>query len=92
MQHDALVQEELHGFGNALVASLRNINSITAVVLGGSAKIPAMNAMRRPVATSGVGLKYEHLGARRRKCIFVKIKSTADLGLDREARVDMRGT
>ena len=91
VQHDALVQEELHGFGNALVASLRNINSITAVVLGGSDKILAMNAIRRPGETSGGGLRDEHLGARRRKWIFVKIKSTIELVLGREARFDARG-
>ena len=36
-----MVREELHGFGNALDAILRNINVITAVVFRGSAKIPA---------------------------------------------------
>ena len=83
-----MVWEELHGFGDALGTSLRNINTITAVVFGGSAEIPALNAIRRPGATSGGGLKYEHLGARGCEWRFVKIKSTVELGLDREERVD----
>ena len=70
--------------------SLRNINAITLVVFGGSSEIPARNDMRRPGATSGGGLKYEHLGARRRKQCFVKIKSTVELGLGIEARFDAR--
>ena len=57
----------MHGFDDALGASLWNINAITAVVFGGSTEIPALNEMRFPGETSGGGLKDEHLGARRRK-------------------------
>ena len=39
-------------FGNAIVASLWNINAMTYVVLGGRAYIPALNDMRIPCATS----------------------------------------
>ena len=80
------------GFGNGLGASLWNINLIPAVVFRGSADIPALNATRRPAAMSGEGFKNEHLGARRREWRFVKIKSTVELGLGREAKVDARGT
>ena len=79
-------------FCDVLGASLRNINAITAVVFERSAKIPARNAMRRPDATSGGGFKDEHLGTRRRDQHFVKIKSTNELGLGREAKVDARCT
>ena len=65
---------------------------ITAVVFGGSADIPALNAMRRLGETGGGGFKDEHLGASRREWRFVQIKSTVELGLGREARVDARGT
>ena len=82
----------MHGFGDALGASLWNINAITEVVFRVSAKISVLNSMRLPGATSGVGFKDEHLGARRRDCRSVKIKITVELGLDREARVDVRGT
>ena len=70
------MQEELHGFGDAIGASLWKINVITAVVFGGSAKIPALNAMRHPGATSGGGFKDKNLGTRRCEGRFVKIKST----------------
>ena len=82
----------MHGFGDALGVSLWNIKKITAVVFGGSADIPALNAMRRPGETGGGGFKDEHLGARRCDQRFVKIKSTNELGLGREAKVDARCT
>ena len=85
-----MVQEELHGFGDALGASLRNINAITAVVFGVSAKILVLNFMRCPGATGGGGFKYEHLGASRREWRFVKIKIRVELSLGQEARVDAR--
>ena len=81
----------MHGFGDAPGASLRKINAITAVVFEGSAEIPALNYIRRPGATSGGGFKDEHIGARRHQWNFVKIKTTVDLGLGREARIDARG-
>ena len=86
------MREEFYGFGNALGASIRNINEITMVVFDGSAEIPALNVMRRPGATSGGGIKYEHLGARRCEWRFVKIKSTVELGLGKKSRVDEKGT
>ena len=61
-------------------------------MFGGSADIPALNAMRRPGETGGGGFKDEHLGARRREWRFFKIKSTVEFGLDREEGVDARGT
>ena len=86
------MQKELHGFVDALGTSLWKTNAITAVVFGGSANTPALKSMRRPGATSGGWFKDEHFGARRRAWRFVKIKSTVELGLGREARVDARGT
>ena len=82
----------MDGFVNALSASLRNINAITAVVFGGIVEIPALNDMRRLCAASGGGLKDDHIGASRCEWIFIKIKSTVELGLGIEARVDARGT
>ena len=57
--HDALVREELHGFGDAIGTSLQDIHLITAVVFGGSANIPALNSIRGPGETYGRGLKDE---------------------------------
>ena len=81
----------MHNFSNALGTSIWNINAKTSVVFGGSAKIPALNAMRHPGATSGGGFKVEQLGARRREWSFVKIKIRVELSLGQEARVDARG-
>ena len=72
-------------------ASLWNINTITAVVFGGIVDKPALNSMRRPGATSSGGIKNENLGTMRHKWRFVKIKSTVELSLGREVRVDARG-
>ena len=81
----------MKSFGVALGTSIWKINAIIAVMFEVSAKIPARNVMGRPGAMSGGGLKYENLVERRRKQSFVKIKSTVELGLGREARVDARG-
>ena len=75
-----------------LGASCWNINTITAVVFGGSYEIPARNAMKRPGETSVGGFKDKHFGARRRNRRFVKIKITGELGFGREAGVDARET
>ena len=55
--------------------SLWNINGITALLFGGSSKIPDLNSMRSPGAMSGGGFKDDHLGARRHKWSFVKSKA-----------------
>ena len=86
------MQEEFQIFGDALVASLRNLNAITAVVFGGSANIPARNDMRGPGATSGGGFKDEHVGARRRERNFGEMKINVALVLGIGARVGVRGT
>ena len=65
------MREELHGFGDALSATLQNINAIAAVVLRVSAEIQALNAMIQVVE----GLKMSTLVPEGASGVLLKSKA-----------------
>ena len=61
--HGAVVGNKLYRFGDTFSGSFGDVYPIATIVLGRCAKVPAVNAMRRPGATVGGGFMHKNSSA-----------------------------
>ena len=87
----SMMGEPCNGVRDPLGASVSRPDSVTAIVVHGRAKVPAMDGMRGPRATDMGFLVDEDLNAGRGQWGAVKIKEAKNVGIGGEVGVQTAG-
>ena len=90
--YGAVVREKLYCACNAFCACFRDVDSEATVVVRGMADVPAIDGMRGKGGSIGWCLVYEYFSAGRRHWCFVIVEGAIELGLGRQAWVDVAGS
>jgi hypothetical protein len=83
--------KKCYSLGNALGSGFGSVHPIASVMLGCTAKVPAIHAMCRPSASFVGHFVDQDFGAGWSERCFVVVEGTIELGFGREARVDAGG-
>jgi hypothetical protein len=86
-----IVGKEVDGFGNSFSACFWNVDAVARVVLGSSAKIPSVNAVKSPGAADSRGFVDKDFGAWWRKRCSIVVEGAVELRLPQKFGVDLRG-
>ena len=86
------MREKFHCACDAFCACFRDVDAETTVVVRSMANVPAIDGMRGKGGSIGWGLVDEYFSAGWRHWCFIIVECTVELGLGRQAWVDVAGS
>ena len=88
MGHGAIVGEKIDGLGYAFDGRGRYVDKVAAIVIGGCAAIPAVDAVTGTGAADGRGFMDKDSSAEWYKGRAIEIVGAVEMGFGGKARVD----